>query len=101
MDSIDLSTMLIIFCVAIGTYTLRVSGLLISNRLSKEGRIKIFLDYLPSTLLLSLIAPSIVKEGVTGVIATILVVFCMYKTNNTIMAMVIGMVVVALSRNFL
>lgn len=100
MENLDLGTLIIIFCVAIGTYVLRVSGLLVSNRLANEGRVKIFLDYLPATLLLSLILPSIIKEGFLGIIATIFVVFCMYKTNSAIWAMLAGVLVVALGRNF-
>lgn len=99
MTEFDLTTMFIIFCVAVGTYTLRVSGLLVSNRLAKEGRVKIFLEYIPSTLLLSLIVPSISKEGIGGIIATLVIIVCMYKTKNTILSMILGVVIVALSRN--
>ena len=60
---LEFSSLILIAIVALGTYSLRVSGLLLSNRLVKEGRIKIFLDYLPATLLLALILPSIIKQN--------------------------------------
>lgn len=101
MQSIDLTALFIITLVAIGTYSLRVSGLLLSNKLVNEGRVKIFLDYLPATLLLSLVAPAILKEGFIGVIATAIIVVCMLKTKNIFLSMLLGVLIVALSRNFL
>ena len=101
MNDIDLSALFIIFCVAIGTYCLRYFGLVFSNRLNNKGNVKIFLDYLPATLLLSLIAPSIIKEGVLGFVATAFIAFCMYKTKSILASMVLGVLVVALGRNFI
>ncbi len=101
MSNIDLSAMLIILGVAVVTYTLRVSGLMFSNSLKKEGKVKVFLDYLPATLLLSLVMPTILKEGFLGVIATVCIIFCMYKFKNILLSMSIGMLVVGLGRNFI
>lgn len=97
---LEFSSLILIAIVALGTYSLRVSGLLLSNRLVKEGRIKIFLDYLPATLLLALILPSIIKEGVSGLIASAFIILCMYKTNNILLSMCIGIAIVGLNRNF-
>ena len=93
------NALLIISLVSIGTYGLRVSGLILSNKLKKEGRVKIFLDYLPASLLLSLIVPSIIKEGLFGALATCCIVLCMYKTKNILLSMFIGILIIALSRN--
>lgn len=101
MSEIDLKALFVIFCVALGTYSLRYFGLIFSNRLSDEGNVKIFLDYLPATLLLSLIAPVILKEGVLGVVATIFIALCMYKTKSILASMVLGIIVVAVGRNFI
>ena len=76
-------------------------GLVFSNSLSNEGKVKIFLDYLPATLLLSLIAPAILKEGVLGFVATVFIAFCMYKTKSILASMVLGVVIVAIGRNFI
>ncbi len=62
MNDFTFSALTLIFLVAVGTYRLRVSGILLSSRLSKNRNIELFLDYLPSTLLLALVFPSIVKE---------------------------------------
>ncbi len=101
MLSIDMTSLLLIFCVAIGTYSLRVSGLLLSNILVKYQNIKIFLDYLPATLLLSLVVPAILKEGLAGIIATVFITLCMYKTKSILLSMIVGVFVVILSRSYL
>ena len=101
MSSIDLNALIIIFFVALGTYTLRVSGLLLSSKfVSKEGDLKLFLDYLPSTLLLALVVPSILKEGAIGLVAAFLIFLCIYKTKSILLSLLIGVVTIALYRNF-
>lgn len=97
MTNIDILT--IIFFVAIGTYTLRVSGLLLSNHLKKFKNIDIFLDSIPATLLISLIVPSIIKTGLIGIIASLITVFIMYKVKNVLLAMSTAVFIVALYRN--
>lgn len=101
MDSIDFSSFLVILLVAIGTYALRVSGLLFSNKLIGHEKAKLFLEYLPATLLLSLVVPSIIKEGFLGIIAMIFIALCMYKTKSILLSMVVAVLFVALCRNFL
>ncbi|NVJ53936.1 MAG: AzlD domain-containing protein [Campylobacteraceae bacterium] len=101
MDSFTLSALAIIFLVALGTYSLRVSGILLSSKLSKNKNIELFLDYLPSTLLLALVFPSILKEGVAGIIASLLIVLIMYKTNNVLISMCASILFVALFRNYM
>lgn len=101
MNSLDLNALLIIFIVALGTYILRVSGLLLSSKFVKEeGDLKLFLDYLPSTLLLALVVPSILKEGVIGLIAAFLIFLCMYKTKSILLSLIVGVFTIAIYRNF-
>ncbi|RXI37148.1 branched-chain amino acid ABC transporter [Malaciobacter mytili] len=99
MQESNLNLHLIIFLVAIGTYTLRISGLLLSNKLKEIKNIDIFLESIPPTLLIALIVPSIIKEGLIGVIASLFIIIIMYKTKNTFLAMFIGVLIVALQRN--
>ena len=100
MSDNEIYALIIIFTVAVGTYGLRLSGLLLSGKISNEGRIRIFLDYLPPTLLLSFVTPAILKEGIAGILAMVLIAICMHRTKNVFMSMIIGVVTVAISRNF-
>jgi uncharacterized membrane protein len=91
-------SLLVISLVALGTYGLRVSGLLFANVLRNQGRVKIFLESLPPTILLSLVTPMILKEGVMGILATMCIAVCVLKTKNLFLAMILGTCVVALGR---
>ncbi len=97
-NDINLTALFIILAVAIGTYCLKVSGLLLSSKFKKSYKINVFLETLPATLLISLILPSIIKEGLIGIVASLLVVLCMYKTNNILLSMILGMLLVAIGR---
>ncbi len=101
MDEINFTSFIVIFSIAIGTYFLRVSGLLLSNTLIQYKKINLFLEYLPAMLLISLIFPAIIKEGIVGVVAAVLITICMYKTQNIFLSMFIGVLTVALYRNII
>ena len=76
MSNTELYALIIIFLVSIGTYGLRLSGLLLSGKISNEGKIRIFLDYLPPTLLLSFVTPVILNEGLAGFVACFFIAVC-------------------------
>ncbi len=97
----DTMVLLTIVCAALVTYGLRIGGLLLAERLPSSGRFKVFMDALPGTLLLSLIAPGVVASGIWGGVAALCTAGCTYKTGNVFLAMAIGMVVVAVSRQFM
>ena len=83
---------------ALVTYTLRVGGLLLAGKLPQSGRFRCFMDALPGTILLSLIAPGVFSAGLWGVIAASCTAVCTYKTRNVFLAMLMGVAIVAVSR---
>jgi len=86
---------------ALMTYSLRIGGLLLASRLPASGRFKYFIDALPGTILLSLIAPGVFSAGLWGGIATLSTAVCTYKTGNVFFSMITGVLIVAASRHFL
>ena len=52
MNNHEIYALIIIFLVSIGTYGLRLSGLLLSGKISNEGKIRILNKYDYSSLLL-------------------------------------------------
>ncbi|MCB9481399.1 MAG: AzlD domain-containing protein [Desulfobacteraceae bacterium] len=96
----NLMVFITILCSAAVTYSLRLGGLLLSEKLPSSGKFKIFMDALPGTLLLSLIAPGIASSGLWGGIAAICTAVCTYRTGNVFLAMITGVGIVALSRYF-
>lgn len=95
------SVLLTIGFSALLTYSLRIGGLLLAGKLPRSGKIKYFMDALPGTILLSLIAPGVFSAGLWGGIAALSTAVCTYKTGNVFFAMIIGVVIVAASRQFL
>ncbi|WP_321313872.1 AzlD domain-containing protein [Halarcobacter sp.] len=95
----NMQVFFIIFIVAIGTYFLRISGLLLSNNLKKYKYIDSILETIPKTLLIALIIPPIIKEGTFGIIASLFVIIAMIKTKNIFISMSIGVFIIYLSRN--
>jgi len=96
----DLNIALAIGGSAIATYSLRLGGLLLAERLPQNAGFKRFMDALPGTILLSLVAPGIVSAGMTGTFAAIATALCAWKTRNMLAAMGVGMGIVAAGRAF-
>ena len=94
------SVFLTILFAATLTYGLRLGGLLLADRLPDHGCIKRFMDTLPGAILLALVAPAVLAEGIWGVIAIAATVGCVAKTRNLFAAMLVGVAIIALRRHF-
>lgn len=96
----DILVWLTIFGAAGVTYSLRIGGLLLAQRLPKTGRFKRFMDALPGTILLSLIVPAALAAGPMGWLATFCTGLCSLKTGNVFLSMIVGILIVAGGRSF-
>ena len=94
----DLSIIMAIAGAALVTYSLRLGGLLLAEHLPKNGGFKSFMEALPGTILLSLVAPGIFSAGALGGVAALATALCAWKTKNLLLAMVVGMGLVAAGR---
>lgn len=94
----DITIFLAIAGAALVTYALRLGGLLLAGRLPGNGGFRRFMDALPGTILISLVAPNIVSAGILGGVAALATALCAWKTRNVLVAMVVGMVIVAVGR---
>ena len=94
----DVTIILAIIGAALVTYGLRLGGLLLASRLPQNGGFRRFMDALPGTILLSLVAPGIVSAGPLGGFAAAATALCAWKTKNVLAAMVVGMTIVAMGR---
>ena len=92
--------LMVIGGAALATYSLRLCGLLIGERLPRHGRFRRFMDTLPGTILIALVAPGVMAAGIWGLVATGITALCVLKTRNLFVSMVAGVVVIALQRHF-
>jgi len=89
-----LGALAILLC-GIANISLRMTGLAIARRLPMTGAVRRFMDALPGTILVALVAPSVVEAGWAGLVATVLTSLVAIKTKSALLGMVVGMVVVA------
>jgi uncharacterized membrane protein len=87
-----------ILAAAAITYALRFGGLLLADWLPQTGRFRLFMEALPGTILVSLVAPGILASGWWGCIAAGTTALMTLKTQNVFLAMLAGMLIVALTR---
>jgi uncharacterized membrane protein len=57
-----------------------------------------FMETLPGTILLSLVAPGVVSAGSLGGIAALATAMCAWKTRNVLASMLLGMAILAVGR---
>jgi uncharacterized membrane protein len=57
------------------------------------------MNALPGAMLFSLVVPSIVAEGMWGILAAGLTAVIMLRTRNSLLAMLVGMLVIFVVRN--
>jgi uncharacterized membrane protein len=94
----DMMVIMAIVAAALITYFLRLGGLLLSEKMPQSHAIKSFMDALPGTILVALVVPGIVGAGWLGWGAALLTALCAYKTNNVLLSMLMGMIIVAAGR---
>ena len=94
----DMAATLAVLGAAAVTYGLRLGGLLLSERLPQNGGFRRFMEALPGTILLSLVAPGILAAGAWGALAATVTALCTWKTRNVFLSMILGVVIVAVAR---
>lgn len=89
---------LIIAGVAVGTYALRLGGLLLADRLPRKGAIAAGLERLPGIVLLALVVPAVTDLGLLGIVAATATAAAAILSRSPLLAMVVGAGVVAGAR---
>ena len=96
----DPAILVTILGAAAVTYAMRLGGLLLSERMPRGGSVGRFMEALPGAILLSLVVPGILSAGPWGWAGALATGICARKTGNLFLAMGLGVVIVAVGRNF-
>lgn len=87
-----------ILAASIITYAFRFGGLMLADRLPHTGPMRYFLDALPGTILVSLVAPSAMNAGWQGLIGVAACLGIYMRTKNLLLTMITGVLTVYLVR---
>lgn len=93
-----LDAVLVIAGMAAITYALRAGGLFLGGKLPTSGPWARALAALPGAVLVAIVLPAMLAEGVVGVLAGALTALVMVRTRNLAIAMFVGVVFIALAR---
>lgn len=85
---------IVIVAASIITYSFRLGGLLLAEKLPERGPIRSFLDALPGTILVALVVPSALNAGWQGIIGVGACLLVYFKSRNLLLTMIGGVVTV-------
>ncbi len=97
----ELEAVLTILGMAAVTYSMRLGGLIMADRLPQTGRWAHVLERLPGAVLISVWVPSALSAGPIGITGAATTVITMIISRNLFAAMIAGMVLVAVGRYFI
>ena len=91
---ISFPALLTILGMALVTYVTRISGLWLMSHVTLSTRMKAWLGYLPGTVIVAIIAPTVFSTGLAEAGAAVATVLVMARTRNVLLAMIVGVGVV-------
>jgi uncharacterized membrane protein len=91
---IRLPALLTILGMAVVTYLTRISGLWLVSHVTLSPRMKAWLDYLPGSVIVAIVAPVVLSTGPAESGAALVTALVMVRTRNLLLAMIAGVGVV-------
>jgi uncharacterized membrane protein len=86
--------LLTIVGMALVTYLTRMSGLWLMSHMTLSTRMEACLGYLPGTVIVAIVAPTVLSTGLAEAGAALATVLVMVRTRNVLLAMIVGVGVV-------
>jgi uncharacterized membrane protein len=87
--------------MAVVTYATRASGVWLLQRVPLSRTLERGLGYLPSAVLVALIAPAVVNAGPAGLLGLVASVMVAARTKNVVLTTLVGVSVVCIVRRFM
>lgn len=91
---INPQVLLITLGMALVTYLTRMGGLWLMSRVTLSGPVKTWLSYLPGAVVVAIVAPTVLGNGLAEMGAALATVLVAVRTRNVLLSMVIGVGVV-------
>lgn len=83
--------------MAVAAYATRAGGLWLMRFVTPSPRVEAWLHHLPGTVLVALVAPAILADGLIGAIGALATALVAARTKNLLLSMIVGVgLVVAL-----
>jgi uncharacterized membrane protein len=89
----------VIFAMAAVTYVTRFGGFLLMGYVPLTGRVRAFLQALPGAVVVAIVLPIAVRDGLPAIVAVAVALAAMAWRRNDLIAVVCGVGVAALIRN--
>ena len=80
--------------MALVTYLTRVGGVWLMSHVTLSKRMKVWLEYIPGTVIVALVAPTVLTTGFAEAGAALVTLLVAARTRNVLLSMVIGVIVV-------
>lgn len=101
LENSNMTNMLVILIIILGTYALRILGLLFSEKIPNTPKFNKFMDVFPGTILLSVLVPIIMNSGMHGVYALMITVVNMIVTKSILLSMCVGVLAMIVLRQYM
>ncbi len=82
--------LLVIVGMAVVTYITQVGGLWLITKVTPSSRIAAWLRYIPGTVLVALVAPTVFTQGFAEAGAALATILVAIRTKNVLLAMIVG-----------
>ncbi len=99
--TVEPRVLLAILGMALVTYATRASGLWLMGRVTLSPRVDAWLRYVRGTVLVALVAPSVLDSGLPGVVAALVTAAVAVRSGNALLAMAAGVLTVLATRMLL
>ncbi|HLW03377.1 MAG TPA: AzlD domain-containing protein [Ktedonobacterales bacterium] len=95
----QIDAMVAILGMAVATYVTRAGGLWLMRFVSPSPRVEAWLRHLPGAVLVALIAPAIVEDGMIGAAGALATALIAARTRNLLLSILVGVGLVVLLRH--
>ncbi|MFZ5897941.1 MAG: AzlD family protein [Bacillota bacterium] len=90
----DYQALFTIACMAVVTYATRAGGLWLMSRVTLSKRTMAWLRYVPGTVLMAIVAPTVLSGGLAEKVAGLATALVAWRSENLLLALATGVGVV-------